>query len=113
MSRLFAKVRKSGPDGMNKTERAYADTLDLLQKAGEVASWKFEAVKLKLAGATFYSPDFLVILPCGRVEMHEVKGFWMDDARVKLKVAAESFPWFIFKAIKKSGRGWDIEEFRP
>jgi hypothetical protein len=113
MARLFAQVRKSGPNGMNRTESAYADNLENLRQAGQVASWKFEAVKLKLAGSTFYSPDFLVILPCGKVELHEVKGYWMDDARVKIKVAAENFPWFIFKAIKRDGRGWDTEEFRP
>jgi hypothetical protein len=113
MARLFANVRKQGPDGMNRTERAYAESLELLRQAGEVSDYKFEGIKLKLAGSTFYSPDFLVILPCGRVELHEVKGYWMDDARVKIKVAAESFPWFIFKAIKRAGRGWETEEFRP
>jgi hypothetical protein len=30
--------------------------------------------------------------------MHEVKGFWQDDARVKIKVAARSIP-FRFKAV--------------
>ena len=34
---------------------------------------------------TYYNPDYLVIYP-GHFEIHEVKGFWRDDARVKIKV---------------------------
>ena len=48
------------------------------------------------------------------LEFHEVKGFWRDDARVKIKVAAEHFP-FKFVAVRKKklseGGGWDVEEF--
>lgn len=40
-----------------------------------------------MADKTFYSPDFIVpALDC--IEVHEVKGHWEDDARVKIKVAA-------------------------
>lgn len=49
------------------------------------------------------------------MELHEVKGYWEDDARVKIKVAAEAFWMFRFIAIKarpkKEGGGWEIEEF--
>ncbi|MFX6258524.1 DUF1064 domain-containing protein, partial [Acinetobacter baumannii] len=45
---------------------------------------------------------------------HEVKGFWTDDARVKIKVAAEQYP-LTFLAVKakakKDGGGWAIETF--
>ena len=34
-----------------------------------------------------------------QMEMHEVKGFWQDDARVKIKVAAQMYP-FRFLAAK-------------
>jgi hypothetical protein len=48
------------------------------------------------------------------LEMHEVKGFWQDDARVKIKVAASIYP-FRFVAVtaraKKHGGGWAVEEF--
>ena len=113
MTRLFAHVRVNADTGMNRTEALYSAHLHVLRAAGEVADFKFEPLKLKLAGSTFYSPDFLVVLPCGKLELHEVKGHWMDDARVKIKVAAQSFPWLIFKAIKRSGRGWETEEFQP
>lgn len=99
---------------MNKTEAAYSEVLRMRQIAGEVAWFKFEGVKLRLADSTFYSPDFAVMLASGQMEMHEVKGFWQDDARVKIKVAADLYP-FRFIAVqplpKKSGGGWKAEEF--
>jgi len=99
---------------MNKTEEAYAKHLQNLQHAGQVAWYKFEGVKLRLADNTFYSPDFAVMLAGGEMEMHEVKGFWQDDARAKIKVAADLYP-FRFVAVKvkakKDGGGWAIEEF--
>lgn len=99
---------------MNKTEEAYCRHLDAQMLVGKVAWYKFEGVKLRLADNTFYSPDFAVMLCDGRLQMHEVKGFWQDDARVKIKVAADLYP-FDFIAVKakakKDGGGWAIEEF--
>ena len=99
---------------MNKTEAAYAALLEAQKAAGEVAWYKFEAIKLRLADNTFYTPDFAVMLRSGQLEMHEVKGYWADDARVKIKVAADMHP-FRFVAIrpkaKKDGGGWAVEEF--
>ena len=99
---------------MNKTEAAYAAHLDLLHKAGEVLWFRFEGVKLRLADNTFYTPDFVVMAKDGVIELHEVKGFWADDARVKIKVAADQYPFrfFAFKAeAKKRGGGWVKEAF--
>jgi len=99
---------------MNKTEAAYCQHLQLLQHAGEVAWFKFEGIKLRLADNTFYSPDFAVMQTDGIMEMHEIKGHWMDDARAKIKIAADMYP-FRFIALKvkpkKDGGGWAIEEF--
>ena len=99
---------------MNKTEQAYADHLELQKRAGLVQWFEFEAVKLRLADNTFLTVDFAVLAADGLLEMHEVKGFWEDDARVKIKVAASLFP-FKFKAFKpkpkKDGGGWTVEEF--
>ncbi len=74
---------------MNKTEAAYAAHLEWLKQAGDVVWFRFEGVKLRLADSTFYTPDFAVMAVDGVLEMHEVKGFWEDDARVKVKVAAD------------------------
>ena len=93
---------------MNGTERAYATRLELLERAGEIRSWAFEPLKLRLARSTFYTPDFLVITPT-RIEIHEVKGHWEDDARVKWKTAAEMNPWARFAAVRRKSGGWEIE----
>lgn len=101
---------------MNKTETAYARHLEDLKAAGDVAWYLFEGVKLRLGDSCFYSPDFAVMRGDGCLEMHEVKGFWADDARVKIKVAAERFP-FRFVAIRAITKtrtrdaGWEVEDF--
>lgn len=99
---------------MNKTEQAYANTLAQLVYAKEVLWWRFEGLKLRLADNTFYTPDFAVMTKTGFIECHEVKGFWTDDARVKIKLAADQYP-FRFKAVsqksRKDGGGWDEEVF--
>ena len=109
--RLYALGRlKKGQ--LNKTEQSYQDHLELLMRAGEILWYKFEGLKLRLADNTFYTPDFFVMMASGQLEAHEVKGFAMDDSVVKIKVAAEIFP-FVFKMAKvrpkKLGGGWDIK----
>jgi len=95
---------------MNKTEGAYEQLLDLRQRAGEILWHKFEGIKLRLADKTFYTPDFAVLAADGVLELHEVKGVWLDDARVKIKVAADMYP-FRFIAAKKTKDGWEEEAF--
>ncbi len=99
---------------MNKTEAAYAAELQARQVAGGVACYRFEGIKLRLADNTFYTPDFAVMLADGQMEAHEVKGFWRDDARAKIKIAADQYP-FRFIAVtakaKKAGGGWSVESF--
>lgn len=99
---------------MNKTEAAYAATLEQRRAAGEVAWFKFEGIKLRLADNTFFTPDFFVMLSDGSLEAHEVKGFWQEDARAKIKIAADLYPLrFIAVRVKpkKEGGGWAIEDF--
>lgn len=50
------------------------------------------------------------MLATGELEMHEVKGFWEDDARVKIKVAASFYPFSFIAARpkpKEEGGGWE------
>lgn len=100
---------------MNKTEEAYAAYLEQLKYSGAVLWYKFEGIKLRLAKKTFYTVDFFVMPASRELEAHEVKGFWTDDARVKIKVAADMYPVFRFVAIKKGaksdGGGWSVESF--
>lgn len=99
---------------MNKTEAEYAAALDAMQRLGMVLWYRFEGLKLRLADNTFYTPDFAVMRANGTLECHEVKGHWQDDARVKIKVAAEMYP-FLFVAMtkrtKRDGGGFKREEF--
>lgn len=99
---------------MNKTEIAYSQHLEALKSCGEIVWWKFEAIKLRLADNTFLTVDFFVMKASGELEAHEVKGYWMEDARVKIKVAAGLYPFRFIAVQKKSnkqGGGWKIEVF--
>lgn len=106
--RARGKVRPRGQ--MNKLESAYAERLRMMEYAGEIAWYSYEAIKLRLANNTFYTPDFIVMLANGDMEVHEVKGFWEDDARVKIKVAASIYP-FRFIGVQKVKGDWKVEDF--
>ena len=98
---------------MNRTEAAYGTLLERRKVLGEVAWFDFEAVTLKLADDTRYTPDFPVLLADGTIEMHEVKGHMRDDAWVKLKLAARLFPFrfiLVRRVAKNAGGGWTFQE---
>lgn len=104
------------PGDMNKTEAAYDKVLAEQLHAGLIQWYRFESIKLRLADNTFLTVDFAVLRADGVFEFHDVKGAWAiytDDAKVKMKVAAESFP-FVFKVAvprkKKDGGGWEVRE---
>ena len=114
MSKAMYALGRLKVGQMNKTETAYDQHLAILQHAGEILWRKFEGLKLRLADNTFYTPDFAVMNADGVMECHEVKGVWQDDARAKIKIAADLYP-FRFLAIKvrpkKDGGGWEMEAF--
>lgn len=107
---------------MNRTEEAFAAILDAHP---DVAIWRFEAIKLRLADSTFYEPDFFVIATDGRAcfvevktrwggKRHAGKAGWTEDGRVKVKVAAETFAEFDFYAAIAPDRhtpAWEFERF--
>lgn len=98
---------------MNKLEARYAMRLEELRRAGKIVFWKFEAVALRLANRTTYNPDFYLMLADGSLGFHETKGFWRDDARAKIKIAAEQFPEWFFVAVQwnSKARDWKFEHF--
>ena len=98
---------------MNRTESKYAELLEAKRLAGEILYWEFERIKIRLGQSCYYTPDFLVIDAQGRIEFHEVKGFWRDDARVKSKVAAEAVPWAGWFAYQLKGGQWVEEDLNP
>jgi hypothetical protein len=110
------KAPASPAPRMNKTEYAYSLYLEAERQAGKIHWWAFEAIKLRLADKTYYTPDFAVIrsyMPwhLKPIVFFEVKGFWRDDARVKIKVAAEMYrDAFFFVAVTKSrSADWKYE----
>lgn len=94
----------------NKTEAAFAAALALMSN---VLDYRFEAVTLKIAKDCRYTPDFMVLYNDGSIHFYEVKGFWRDDARVKIKVAARMFSEFNFTAVTRKGGEWQYEHFTP
>ena len=68
-------------------------------------------MRLRLAGRTWYTPDFLAVQHISANEhmpplfiFVEIKGFMRDDAAVKLKVAAETYPCFQWLLVRRAGR---------
>ena len=105
-----AKVsRRRVPGEMNRLEAAYAAFLEIARREDRILDWQFEPVTLRLAKRTSYTPDFMVVGTDERIEFHETKGFMRDDANVKLKVAAATFP-FVFKLVTRKGGTWTISE---
>lgn len=95
---------------MNKTEQKYYDRLTMLKNEGDVLWFEFEPANLRLADSCFYKIDFLVMTKDLQMEVHEVKGYWTDDALVKIKVAAAKFP-FRFIALQYKKKEWVVREF--
>jgi hypothetical protein len=108
--------RQHKPGKMNKTEAAYSRHLILQQSIGVVHQWWFEAFKFRVAyDACWITIDFLVQLPDGTIELHDVKGGpTEEDAAIKEKVLVTLFPFRVLEVRKKKGTGlvdeWDIKE---
>ncbi|MCR4302440.1 MAG: DUF1064 domain-containing protein [Sulfuricaulis sp.] len=91
----------TGPKFKSKAEARYAQILESQQRAGQIRSWRYEAMTLVLAEGVRYTPDFLVVENTSRMTLIEVKGFMREAARVRLRVAVEMYPafgWFLIWA---------------
>lgn len=100
---------------MNKLEGAYAQRLELERLAGVWQWWAFEAIRLRLAEGAWYKPDFAMLDPGGHLVLHETKGHWREAAKVRIKVAAELYPFFRFTAVTreraKAGGAWQFKAY--
>lgn len=106
----YRSLSRKKPGVMNKLETEYSVHLNNLKHKGEILHFMYEPFKLRLADKTSYAPDFMVINANKEVELHECKGWMLESANVKLKVAANLFP-FIFKLVKKAkNKTWEIKE---
>jgi len=103
------------PGVMNGAEMRYSQLLEAQKRQGQIVDWRFEPLKLRLAKKTFFTPDFLVVRLDCELELVDVKGSGPEeeDARVKVKVAAEQFGMFHFvvarERTRKAGGGFALE----
>lgn len=90
---------------LNKTERSFLDLLREREQRGIIEQIGVQDMTLKLADDCRYTPDFRAVVD-RRLTFYETKGFFRDDAKVKLKVAARQFRWARFVLVTKEKQGW-------
>jgi hypothetical protein len=114
------------PGFQNRTEAAYAALLEQRRRAGEIADYLFEELRLKVGVDSWYTPDFSVTLPCGGIYLVEVKAFRLnadgtiykvvnEDAREKVCACLLRHPFAIRYAFgrqiaKRDGGGYEFRE---
>lgn len=95
---------------LNKTELAFLYWLRATRTHEDIG---VQNLTFKLGDNCRYTPDFSAVRD-RRLYIYEVKGFWRDDARVKIKAAARMFRWACFVAVqKRKGGGWEFELINP
>lgn len=96
----------------NRWEQSYYD--DVLAPriaAGEILAAHYEALTLRI-GRCRYTADWCVQLADGRVELHEVKGFMREAARVRMSAVTEMYP-ALRLVVATGGPGkWRVREWR-
>lgn len=111
--RLYALGRlKVGEKNM--TEQRFEDeVLRPRMIAGEILWYRFDGIKLRLADNTFLTVDYAVLPADGVLTMIDVKGaaaIVQEDARVKMRVAADQYPFLFQLAFPQAGGGWTIKD---
>jgi hypothetical protein len=110
----FGKAQPYKRGEMNRTEAAYALLLQAQLRAGVIDSYHYEAMALEIGAGTTWRPDFVVVLPDGEVQLHEVKGrrkasdgrstWWAEDAaKVKIRAARARWPFRVFVVWPSAG----------
>ena len=111
------------PGEMNNTERAYEGFLKMRQEKGEIKWYAFEMLTFKLAHDMRYTPDFVFMDDRDELVCVDVKGrtknkttglsepWIMEDALIKLKVAARVVPMrFVIQWPMAGGMTWGLRE---
>lgn len=95
--------------GLNQTEQAYADHLEHRRRAGEIIDYRAQAMTFRLGPDCRYTPDFLVVEADSTLTLVDVKGghTW-EDSVIKLKTAAQQFPWFAWQMVQRRDSGWHV-----
>jgi hypothetical protein len=107
--KIRARGRTKRKGIQNSTESKYELILRALKQQGKIHCYRYEAITLRLADRTTYTPDFAVLLPDGLMEFHEVKGGRVFAAgAVKYKIAAEQYPEFQFVWCQEKRGVWTV-----
>lgn len=95
----------------NRWERGYWEHLEARRAAGEIVDFRYECMTFKLGHDCRLTPDFMVLMPDGRIELHEIKGRREEDAMVKLRVFATVYPYWPLYIVTKDRpeSGWQFE----
>jgi hypothetical protein len=95
----------------NKTEQRMAELLEEQRKTGAIMRFEFEGISLRWGGTSdappmVYTPDFVCILPNGKLRFIEVKGahVWDRDI-VRFKGCRAAWP-FEFQMWQWKGNEW-------
>jgi hypothetical protein len=112
------KARESFWPYKSRWELQYAaEELSPAVACGLIWDWHYERTSFVLCEASEhqlavrYIPDFLVILPCGRIEIHEVKGHWRPGAKHKVKALAAMLKPIPIYVVRKVEGQWTKERF--
>jgi hypothetical protein len=117
---LLAQGRVAERGRMNGTEATFAIDLELQRLSGLVLWWAFEPGSFRLSQPdegmpARVTPDFMVLVATREIELIDVKGTGVDNEaqRVRMKCAAQQYPLFRWKIVKKqtkaAGGGWKTE----
>lgn len=111
-----AKGRIPVPRGMNRTEQSYATYLEGLYLSRQILWYGYEAVRVRIGHDCFLTPDFLVMYPDHRLELHELKGrkgkgfYAEEDAVVKARAVGSRFPIPIYIIWQQPDGSWERKE---
>lgn len=87
----------------SRWEANWARYLTWLLGRGEVVSWEYEVETFEFPvkrGTRFYTPDFRITYPDGRVLFHEVKGYMRPADKTKARRMAKYHPSVEIKMIQ-------------
>ena len=108
-----SEIRMSEPAKLNKTEAAFEEFLR--NRIRQHKAVHTQSVTLLLPNGVRYMPDFSAWSKEAD-EFPELYEVMRDDAAVNIKVAATTYPHFIFFLVrrdKSAPSGWKIEEVSP
>jgi len=95
---------------LNKLEAAWLAVL----RANTALQWVgVQCLTVKIGDDCRFTPDFAAIDRSGKLLAYETKGFFRDDAKVKLKAAARQYPWIEFVLVTRTKGVFSISTINP